>query len=628
MEGNAGAAKPAGGMSKKVIAIVVVAVLLVAAVAGVLLLTGGGSSNDKADNWLDKGFNLELFYNSGNTARQTACEILKTNLESLNPGKIKVTVTPLEWSVYMQYRQQGKMPAMFLGWAPDYADPDDYVQPFYLSSGTYASMIGYENTTLDQKIMDAAAETNETLRAQMYKDISMDMYEECVFVWTAQPTNFFAGRSWVNGYYFNPMFSNLYYYDLSKNASMSPANPDTFIFDTISGNPESFDPAVGYETVGGELFQNIYETLVFYDGASAVDLKGQLATEVPTVENGGVSADGMTYTYNLRTEPKFSNGNELTAEDVVYTFERIFALNDGHSPAWMVGQVMIPDYYNYGMGSWNETTSQWDWAIPQDVIAQSIWAVDEDTVQINLTQPYPAFNYVLAYNIGSIVDKEFVESIGGISDDGYKNMNKPENMIGTGPYMMDTFASNDYTKLVANPDYWQGEAALTNVLINQVNEAATRIQHLKQGDADAVHVPRQQKADVENVNGITVVQGNPTFDIEFLGLNQDLQGLNETSPDKTNVPADFFADKNVRLAFAHAFDYQTYINNVLKGTAIQPNGAIPKGMFGYSADVPVFDYNLEKAKAYLKAAKCTPLPTEASTPMVEELAAVVSKLEA
>ena len=57
---------------------------------------------------------------------------------------------------------------------------------------------------------------------------------------------------------------------------------------TIRGNPESLDPAVDYETAGGEIIQNVYETLMFYDGASADVLKPMLCTAVPTVANGGV----------------------------------------------------------------------------------------------------------------------------------------------------------------------------------------------------------------------------------------------------------------------------------------------------------------------------------------------------
>jgi peptide/nickel transport system substrate-binding protein len=135
-----------------------------------------------------------------------------------------------------------------------------------------------------------------------------------------------------------------------------------------------------------------------------------------------------------------------------------------------------------------------------------------------------------------------------------------------------------------------------------------------------------KKATVEGVAGITVVSGNPTFNVDFLGLNQKLNTTGN-NPDKTNVPADFFADKNVRMAFAHAFNYGVYINNTMQGMAIQPNGAIPQGMFGYSADVPVFSYDLELAKSFLKAAKTPTDATSSSANVLEEIATAAVRLE-
>ncbi|HRR67602.1 MAG TPA: ABC transporter substrate-binding protein, partial [Methanomassiliicoccales archaeon] len=235
------------------------------------MVLGGGEEEHEYGNYLQDGFKLELFYNAGNTAREMSCQILKQNLELLNPGKIQITITGVEWAQYLELREQGAMPAMFLGWAPDYADPDNYIQPFYHQAGTYASMIGYGNDTLDGMIEAAATELNATLRAEMYKQISMDMYEECVFIWTAQATNFHAERDWLSGYYFNPMHSGLIYYSYDKPdtvSGVSDYDPDTFLMATIEGNPESLDPAIGYETAGGEIMQNVYETLLFYNGSS------------------------------------------------------------------------------------------------------------------------------------------------------------------------------------------------------------------------------------------------------------------------------------------------------------------------------------------------------------------------
>ncbi|HUT27725.1 MAG TPA: ABC transporter substrate-binding protein [Methanomassiliicoccales archaeon] len=617
-----------GGMNIKLIAIIVVAVLVVAAVGAVLLMGGDEEPEPEATNWLDKGFKLELFYNSGNDVRALACQLMKQGLESLNPGKIEITATGVEWAQYLELRKNGAMPAMFLGWAPDYADPDNYVQPFYHSSGTYASMIGYFNSTLDTMIVEAQSILNTTDRAAAYEDMEMDMYEDCVFIWTAQATQFHAERSWISGYYFNPMQSGLIYNSFDK-PDVAPAGApssydgDTFVMATIDGNPESLDPAVGYETAGGEIMQNVYENLIFYNGTSASELIPVLATEVPTVDNGGISADGLQYIFHLKEDVVFHDGTDMTSEDVKYSLARALMLNDPHGPVWMLGQVTIPDYYDYDQGSYSADNSTFTPGIPADVIDDAIWASDDYTIQINLTSAYPAFLYVMAYNVGGVISKDYVELNGGMSYDGYLYMYN--HMCGTGPYEFVDWQSSDYISMVRNDAYWDEPAAIKNVIIRQVADAATRILLLKAGDVDCAAIPRFQKADVEGVAGINITQGIGTFNVDFLGLNQALNLTALPNPEKTNVPMDFFADKNVRLAFAHAFDYATYIDSGLKGTAIQPNGPIPEGMFGYSANVPLYDFNLTKAADFLKASDVPAVDAGAGADTVLDM--IIARIE-
>jgi peptide/nickel transport system substrate-binding protein len=459
-------------------------------------------------------------------------------------------------------------------------------------------------------IEDAATEVDPVARAAKYKEISMDMYDECVFIWTAQATNFHAERDWLTGYVFNPMFSGLIYsqYDKPDTAPEgAPAgyDPDTFLMATISGNPESLDPAIGYETAGGEIMQNVYETLCFYNGSSASELVPVLATEVPTLDNGGISADGLIYTYNLRNDVQFHDGNIMTSEDVRYSFERALAINDPHGPAWMLGQVLIPDYYDYPAGGWNDTLGEYVPGVPLDVIAGAVWAVDADTVQFNLTMPYPAFQYAMCYNVGSVISKAWVGEDYGFNEDDNK---LADDMCGTGPYTFVSWERDNQIIMKSFADYHETPAAIENVIIKQVADGTTRKLMLKSGEADCVAVPRAQMNDVR-VDGINITEGIGTFNIDFLGLNQNLNLEAQPNPENTNVPADFFADKHVRLAFAHAFNYDQYIEDGLLGTAIQPNGAIPQGMFAYSADVPVYAYDLDMAALHLYLAK-TPVEAE------------------
>jgi ABC-type transport system substrate-binding protein len=623
MEGST-AAEPKKSGGSKAIVFLLVGLLIGAAIGvGISMALGGGEEEETSGNYLVDGFKLELFYNSGNIQREMACQILKENLESLNPGKIEISVSGVEWAQYLELRKNGAMPAMFLGWAPDYADPDNYIQPFYHQAGTYASMCGYGNDTLDAMIEDAATELDVDVRADKYKQISMDMYEECIFIWTAQATQFHAEREWIDGWYFNPMHSGLIYYsfdkpDIAPEGAPSDYDPDTFLMATIEGNPESLDPAIGYETAGGEVMQNVYETLLFYNGSSADELVPILATEVPTIDNGGISADGLTYTYNLRADVMFHDGNMMTSEDVRYSIERALAVNDAHGPAWMLGQVLIPDYYDYPQGAYNDTTDAFDAGVPVDVIADAVWAVDADTVQFNLTTPYPAFMYAMCYNVGSVISKAWVgDNYGFTGSDANK---LALDMCGTGPYKFVEWLPSDKITMEAFADYHEGEAALTNVIIQQIADASTRILMLKEGDADCAAIPRNMKTQVEGVTGIDVMQGLGTFNVDFLGLNQALNLDALPNPERTDVPTDFFADRYVRLAFAHAFNYNQYIEEGLLGTAIQPNGAIPMGMFGYSADVPVYDYNLDKAGFYLYMAE-TPVDSDSESSVLSELVA-------
>jgi peptide/nickel transport system substrate-binding protein len=174
----------------------------------------------------ETGFSIALFYNAGNTYRETACLYLKDALDELTTMAAGDTdavfagvVNTLDWPTYLAElrKSPSPFPIFYLGWAPDYADPDDYVTPFLDSVyGTFTHSTGYANTTLDTMIQNAAIELDEELRADMYYAISMAVYGDAPYLWLWQGNNFHIERSWVNGYYFNPMYAGFYYAAFSK----------------------------------------------------------------------------------------------------------------------------------------------------------------------------------------------------------------------------------------------------------------------------------------------------------------------------------------------------------------------------------------------------------------------------
>jgi len=88
-------------------------------------------------------------------------------------------------------------------------------------------------------------------------------------------------------------------------------NPDTFVLADYR-TVQTIDPAASYDVAGSMRIWNMYETLIFFDGSSTETYVPLLAAEVPSVANGGISADGKTYTFIIRKGVKFHAGGELT----------------------------------------------------------------------------------------------------------------------------------------------------------------------------------------------------------------------------------------------------------------------------------------------------------------------------
>jgi peptide/nickel transport system substrate-binding protein len=127
-----------------------------------------------------------------------------------------------------------------------------------------------------------------------------------------------------------------------------PAASSRFV-NAVIGEPLTLDPAWDYESAGGEIIQNVYETLIAFDGSSAINLTPCLATEVPSIANGGMSTDGLNYTFHLRTAVQFHDGTIMDADDVIYSIKRCIMMNDVGGPSWMLTQVLYPNWPGYGI---------------------------------------------------------------------------------------------------------------------------------------------------------------------------------------------------------------------------------------------------------------------------------------
>lgn len=128
---------------------------------------------------------------------------------------------------------------------------------------------------------------------------------------------------------------------LSVSAFAAPFDPETFIYVSGAGSPQTLDPAAAYDTASGEIIHYIYDNLFTYVGGDLDNIGPMLATEVPTVANGLMSEDGRTIRVPIRQGVKFHDGSVLTPEDVKYTFVRAMLADPAGGPIWMFFEPLL-----------------------------------------------------------------------------------------------------------------------------------------------------------------------------------------------------------------------------------------------------------------------------------------------
>ncbi len=416
-------------------------------------------------------------------------------------------------------------------------------------------------------------------------------------------------------------------------------NPDTVVYAT-AGGPESMDPVWAYDTASGEVIYQIYDNLINYKGESVTEFVPMISTEVPSVENGLLSEDGLTYTFPIREGVKFHNGDILTPEDVAYSFKRGLIFDRAGGPMWMLLEplcgvtgietlaIKLTGVEKYGDLFVNEDPkagelkSEYKEAMIKvytDYVDKAV-EVDGNKVILHLFQPYAPLLNIISHSgsWASIIDKKWAIEQGtwdGKADTWWKYHDpdcekdplfKVAN--GTGPFTLKKWVPEEVIMLERFEDYWRGPAKIKNVQFKYINEWTTRKLMLQKGDADIIYVPQPYMGEVRKMEGLHIIEGLPTLANTCVMMPWEINAegnplIGSGKLDGEGIPADFFNDIHVRKAFSHLFPYEVFITKVLQGQAIRNPGPLIKGLLGYSDDPSLFyEFSLLKAKEEFKQA--------------------------
>lgn len=298
-----------------------------------------------------------------------------------------------------------------------------------------------------------------------------------------------------------------------------------------------------------------------FDGLVAFDPKLNLIPDL--AESWDVSDDGITYTFHLQKNARFHNGRPVTAQDVVYSWER--AANpetESSTVLTYLGDIVGVKEMQAGKA---------------DHIS-GLKIVDDHTLQVTIDAPKPYFLLKLTYPTGYVLDKENVET-------GKEWVRKPN---GTGPYKLTRWDSFKVKIYERNADYYLGPPSVPYIIVRLYTGSAFRLYETGEIDMTGVsssNVPRvtdpKEPLSKDLIKGVSLCTSYIVLD--------------------TSKPP--FDDIKVRQAFALAFDREEYIKVVLHGISLPAEGLYPPGLPGYDPNFKGLGFDPARAKQLLKESK-------------------------
>jgi peptide/nickel transport system substrate-binding protein len=325
----------------------------------------------------------------------------------------------------------------------------------------------------------------------------------------------------------------------------------------VRGGPESIDPHFSALGSHAEAAKHIFDTLVW----SGTDLQIE-----PGLATSWTPIDDDTWEFKLREGVKFHDGSDFDAEDVKFSIERIPVVTGPTTTAIYVRRVASVDI------------------------------IDPYTVHINTdgqaaTLPND-FIRLFIVSSNAAADYSTPETAAG-------GFNSGAAAIGTGPYKYVSWEPNGDLVLDRFDDYWRGMGAWEQVIRKEIPNDSSRLAALKAGQVDVInyvssvdYLALQRDADIDAVIGDSVYIMN-------LQLDQREDTPLVRANDGSKLAENPFRDLKVRQAIDYAIDRETMVEIVLEGLGKPANQMMPVDFFGSNVDIPMPEYDPEKARKLL-----------------------------
>ncbi|MDN5709215.1 MAG: peptide ABC transporter substrate-binding protein, partial [Planococcus sp. (in: firmicutes)] len=305
------------------------------------------------------------------------------------------------------------------------------------------------------------------------------------------------------------------------------------LFMNNAEEPTSFDPSIGFNAVSWSALNNLMEGLTRLDESSQ--------PVEATAESIDVSEDGLTYTFNIREDANWSNGEPVTAGDFVFAWQHMLDPETASPAAFLAYFIEGAEAYNNGEG-------------PVEDVAIS--AEDDKTFVVKLTEPTEAF-------LNIITNPSFFPIHEATATENPDWHTEADSFVGNGPFTLASWSHDEDFVFEKNEEYWDAENVnLDKVHWAMVNDPNTEYQMYEAGELDVSSVPAEMSEQLQDSPELGVMDQAGTYFYRY------------------NVEEEPFTNKKVRQAFAYAVNQDDIVQYVTKNGEKPAYGFVSYGFEG------------------------------------------------
>jgi oligopeptide transport system substrate-binding protein len=311
--------------------------------------------------------------------------------------------------------------------------------------------------------------------------------------------------------------------------------------------PQDLDPQVVTGAPEHRLMQAFFEGLVTEDP--------QLNVIPGVAEKWEISADGLVYTFHLRADAKWSNGDPITSDDFVQSYRRMITPALAAEYAYMLWLVVgAEDYYKGTLTDFAQTGFK---------------APAAHTLQLTLRQPAPFLLHAMNHEAWQPVPVKVIAKFGGL-DRKSTPWTRPENFVGNGPYVLKSWRPNQVIVAERSPTYWdRANVKVDEIDFHPVELADTEERMFRAGQLDITYDVPLSKIDSYRRENPAALRIDPFDTVYFY---------------RFNVARKPFDDVRVRRALALAIDRESIVKNVLRAGELPATSIVPPGVLGYVSE--------------------------------------------